>query len=150
MQRRPSASGNVAASCGWSQRQNGSERPITFSHRRLWLSCRPDEQPAGERRALERRADAVLVETVADLVHAAEEGFEVGPRRSASSRRTSVVANEEQNGWTVLSRRNDFGSKPKAVITVSDELPLAVLAGTDRRAGRLPRPTAAISGTSSP
>ena len=41
----PSASGNVATSCGWSQRQNGSERPITFSQSRLWLSCRPDEQP---------------------------------------------------------------------------------------------------------
>ena len=41
----PSASGNAATTCGWNQRQNGSDRPTTFSHSRLWLSCSPDEQP---------------------------------------------------------------------------------------------------------
>ena len=42
----PERVGERGHECGWSQRQNGSERPTTFSHSRLWLSCSPDEQPA--------------------------------------------------------------------------------------------------------
>ena len=60
--------------------------------------------------------------------------------------RTSVVANEEQKGCTVLSSRNDIGSKPNAVITArpiarwpssgngpSPRPPLASADGRDQR-----------------
>ena len=63
--------------------------------------------------------------------------------------RTSVVANAEQNGWTVLSSRNDVGSKPKAVIAAR---PISRWPSSGN--GPSPRPppasaAAAINGTSS-
>ena len=53
---------------------------------RLCDSCRPSDDAAGERRALERRFDLMLVEPVPELVHRPEQALEpVGevPRRDA-------------------------------------------------------------------
>ena len=103
----PSASGNVATSCGWSQRQNGQRAADHVLPQPALALVQARRAARGERRALERRADAALVEAVADLVHAAEQRLEVGlgvARRDADVGRRERGA-ERMDGAVEPERR---------------------------------------------
>ena len=99
----------------------------------------PERRAARERRALERRIGAVLVEPVAALVHRREEAVE----RVSGSRvvmRMSWVARDCANGWGAGSSRHAVSSKPKRR-RMSSESCRCVAAGSflDRRRRRRSR-----------